>query len=355
MWSMWLLLGDARPPHLRFLFVLADDRDWHGDAAQLTETELLKAMSYARVMATFFDCRQPDAMRILACEDEDIPALSKRVREAVTSAEHKLSIPPPPPNTSGAPSPTPRQACNSQMVVDAALSVFLANVGATSRMVCEALLRTLHLSSESNPAFAAAKTRLSSTTEGGAADDWRALYLLRKEQYYAHFASAANLRACAYSRNLRVVRSVAEAGDGQGPALPVAVATSSSTSDATRVLGALGLADVVRVVVGADQVQAPKPAPEAYELAAAKLGVDVRGCVVLEDSLNGLRSGVAAGAKVVAVPTVFTEAALRKQTVLPQEYCVYGVEEGPEGEVALRAVLRHRAGECAAYLAEKAG
>lgn len=341
------------PPVL--LFILAGNIDLHADPAQLTETELLKAMSYARVMATFFDCHQPDAMRILACEDEDIPALSKRVRKAVTSAEHKLSIPPPPSTSDMPPSAPPHKACNSQMVVDAALSVFLANVGATSRMVCEALLRTLHLSSESNPAFAAAKARVSSTTEGGVTDDWRVLYLLRKEQYYANFASAANLRACAYSRNLQVVRSVAEAGGGKGPAVPVAVATSSSTSDAMRVLEALGLSDVVTVVVGADQVKTPKPAPEAYELAAAKLGVDVRGCVVLEDSLNGLKSGVAAGAKVVAVPTVFTEAAVRKQTVLPQEYCVYGVEDGLEGEAALCAVLRRRAGECAAYLAEKAG
>lgn len=315
-------------------------------------------MSYARVMATFFDCHQPDALRILECKDEDIPALSQRVRKAVTSAEHRLAIPPPPENPTTAPdSPAAGQAGagSAQKVVDAALSVFLANVGATSRMVCTALLRTLHLSADGNPAFAAAKARLSAETDGGVPDDWRVLYLLRKEQYYAHFASAANLRACAYTRNLRIVRSVAEEGGGQGPALPVAVATSSSTADANRVLGALDLAGVVRVVVGADQVGSPKPAPEAYQLAASKLGVDVQGCVVLEDSLNGLKSGVAAGAKVVAVPTVFTEAAVREQTVLPQEYCVYGVEEGEGGEAALRAVLRRRAGECAAYLANKEG
>jgi len=132
----------------------------------------------------------------------------------------------------------------------------------------------------------------------------------------------------------------------------VAVATSSSTADAQRVLGALGLSDSIRVVVGRDLVERPKPAPEAYEAAARRLGVDVRGCVVLEDSLNGLKSGVAAGAKVVAVPTVFTEAAVRAQTVLPQEYCVYGVDEGRAGAADLLVVLRRRAGECAAYLAE---
>ncbi|OSX76832.1 hypothetical protein BU14_0172s0014 [Porphyra umbilicalis] len=76
----------------------------------LTETELLKAMSYARVMAHFFDCHQPDALRILSCEDRDIPALSKRVRTAVTSAERKLALPSPPeqsppPSADGTPPP----------------------------------------------------------------------------------------------------------------------------------------------------------------------------------------------------------------------------------------------------------
>jgi beta-phosphoglucomutase-like phosphatase (HAD superfamily) len=55
-------------------------------------------------------------------------------------------------------------------------------------------------------------------------------------------------------------------------------------------------------VVAGDEVTQGKPHPEPYEKACAELGVDVRHCVVLEDSVTGARSGNAAGALVVAVP-----------------------------------------------------
>ena len=42
------------------------------------------------------------------------------------------------------------------------------------------------------------------------------------------------------------------------------------------------------VVVCAADVAHAKPDPEVYLLAAAKLGVDPRHCIALEDSLNGL-------------------------------------------------------------------
>ena len=48
--------------------------------------------------------------------------------------------------------------------------------------------------------------------------------------------------------------------------------------------------------------KAGKPDPACYHAAAAGLGVDIRQCLVFEDSLLGIRAGVAAGAFVVAVP-----------------------------------------------------
>jgi HAD superfamily hydrolase (TIGR01509 family) len=56
------------------------------------------------------------------------------------------------------------------------------------------------------------------------------------------------------------------------------------------------------VVVAGDEVTNGKPHPEPYLTAAQELGVDPADCVVIEDSLNGARSGTAAGAFVVAVP-----------------------------------------------------
>ena len=58
------------------------------------------------------------------------------------------------------------------------------------------------------------------------------------------------------------------------------------------------------VTVAGDEVRQGKPHPEPYEAACARLGVDPRRCVVLEDSPAGVASGQAAGCAVVAVPSV---------------------------------------------------
>lgn len=57
-----------------------------------------------------------------------------------------------------------------------------------------------------------------------------------------------------------------------------------------------------RVTVAGDEVTEGKPHPEPYLTAAARLGVDPRDCVVLEDSPSGVAAGEAAGCVVVAVP-----------------------------------------------------
>ena len=57
------------------------------------------------------------------------------------------------------------------------------------------------------------------------------------------------------------------------------------------------------VTVAGDEVAASKPAPEPYFAAAARLGVDPRNCVVLEDSDAGMRSALAAGCGCLLVPT----------------------------------------------------
>lgn len=54
-------------------------------------------------------------------------------------------------------------------------------------------------------------------------------------------------------------------------------------------------------LVTADQVTRGKPDPEPYLLGAERLGVEPGRTVVIEDSVGGLRSGTAAGARTVAV------------------------------------------------------
>ena len=56
------------------------------------------------------------------------------------------------------------------------------------------------------------------------------------------------------------------------------------------------------VVVSSDEVEHGKPAPDVYLEAARRLGCDPAGCLVVEDSLNGVRAAKAAGMTVVLVP-----------------------------------------------------
>ena len=55
-------------------------------------------------------------------------------------------------------------------------------------------------------------------------------------------------------------------------------------------------------VVCGDDVQHSKPAPDIFLLAAQRIQVDIRHCLVLEDSFNGVRAGHAAGAVTIMVP-----------------------------------------------------
>ncbi|RKT71618.1 HAD superfamily hydrolase (TIGR01509 family) [Saccharothrix variisporea] len=82
----------------------------------------------------------------------------------------------------------------------------------------------------------------------------------------------------------------------------VAIASSSPPVLIRSFLDATGLADVVGVALSSEEAGAGKPAPDVYLLAAEKLGVTASRCAAVEDSINGLRSALAAGMTVYAVP-----------------------------------------------------
>ena len=84
--------------------------------------------------------------------------------------------------------------------------------------------------------------------------------------------------------------------------LPLAIATSSDTAHALDKLRQAGVLERFRAVIGADQVQRPKPDPSVYLKAAASLGADPRACLALEDSEYGVRAAHAAGMTVIQVP-----------------------------------------------------
>jgi mannitol-1-/sugar-/sorbitol-6-phosphatase len=96
---------------------------------------------------------------------------------------------------------------------------------------------------------------------------------------------------------------VAYPGAAEVLALPVvAIATSCEAPLARVRLAAAGL-ESPAVLVTSDEVARGKPAPDAYLLAAERLGVDPAVCLVLEDAPSGVAAGRAAGMTVWAVTT----------------------------------------------------
>ncbi len=68
-------------------------------------------------------------------------------------------------------------------------------------------------------------------------------------------------------------------------------------------LRSLDLERSLDAVLTREDVQRPKPDAELYLLAAQRLNVPPQECLVLEDSPNGVRAGVAARMSVVAIAT----------------------------------------------------
>ncbi len=81
-----------------------------------------------------------------------------------------------------------------------------------------------------------------------------------------------------------------------------AVASSSARRLVEATLARFDLRHRFDATVSGDCVGRPKPSPDIFLEAADRLGIEPAACVVLEDSLAGVRAGRAAGMTVIAVP-----------------------------------------------------
>lgn len=82
--------------------------------------------------------------------------------------------------------------------------------------------------------------------------------------------------------------------------LAVAVASNSGRAELMAKMRALDLAHVFAGrVFSFEDVDRPKPWPDIYLAAAAACGAAPQDCVVIEDSVPGVRAGIAAGCRVL--------------------------------------------------------
>jgi HAD superfamily hydrolase (TIGR01509 family) len=85
----------------------------------------------------------------------------------------------------------------------------------------------------------------------------------------------------------------------------LALATSATPRNRTATLDRLGIANLFEAVADLGDVSEPKPSPEVYLLAAARLALPPSECMVVEDALTGVLSAKRAGCCVSALTRTF--------------------------------------------------
>ena len=77
---------------------------------------------------------------------------------------------------------------------------------------------------------------------------------------------------------------------------PISIASSGTTEEITRMLNKFGILDQFDAIASGWECENSKPAPDVFALAAKKMGLEAKDCIVIEDSPNGAIGARAAGA-----------------------------------------------------------
>ena len=141
----------------------------------------------------------------------------------------------------------------------------------------------------------------------------KGFHLTRILSYFANDAIRQQVmdRLLAYESNMKYVffpgaiefvKQLRDAG------IPIAIVTSSDNKK----MDALyqqhpEFPTLFNQIVTGDMVKTAKPDPDCFLMAAKLLDVDIRDCIVLEDSRNGLIAGRASGARVIGLPTTLSK------------------------------------------------
>jgi HAD superfamily hydrolase (TIGR01509 family) len=102
---------------------------------------------------------------------------------------------------------------------------------------------------------------------------------------------------------LTVIPEVLEHIEAQQGRIPFAVVSGGRSNSVIRSLTAVHLLDRFQTIIGAEDYKQSKPAPDAFLMAAERLGVAPKDCLVFEDTDLGIQAATAAGMASVRVPS----------------------------------------------------
>ena len=82
-----------------------------------------------------------------------------------------------------------------------------------------------------------------------------------------------------------------------------AIGSSGCRENVEMIIEGLGIADLIDASISGSDVTHGKPHPEIFIKAYEALGLKAEECIVVEDAITGIKAGVAAGCKCIAVTT----------------------------------------------------
>ena len=194
---------------------------------------------------------------------------------------------------------------------DRAIEAYREIVGAARDVASRHIMESLKLEPDLQPL----------TAEYGVSEPWEVLAAMRIDIYDDMVADPQVIRDNQWPHTIDFLRVAHETS------CRTALATMSYRKEALHVLQSLDLEQYLDVVLTREDVTKPKPDPEIYLLAAEKLGVEPGDCLVIEDSPNGARAGVAAGMNVIAVATPFTVSGLHSSQVVEHTWVVHDADQ----------------------------
>lgn len=92
----------------------------------------------------------------------------------------------------------------------------------------------------------------------------------------------------------------------------------------------MGIMDQFECILTKNDVELGKPHPEIYQLAAQKLSLPSNQCLVLEDSVNGIKAAQSAGMPVFALTNAVTRNSVHEAQLLQREYILDDLTEAQE-------------------------
>jgi beta-phosphoglucomutase len=152
--------------------------------------------------------------------------------------------------------------------------------------------------------------------EFGVKTPWQAFVQLRLTIYEHMIANPEVIRANQWPHNVALLERARAGG------CKTALATMSRCETVQRILEVLDWTDKFDFVAARDDIEHGKPDPEIYALVSRELDVPPPECLVIEDSVSGVKAALAAGMRVVAVATPFTRRSLHEAGLLEKRWIV---------------------------------